>query len=84
MKMTVRGMTLVLALVVTLPGPALGQDPGSDRQGMALFRGRCANCHGVDARGFRAPDLLDVPWSDRIVESRPRPSGPAKAAALPA
>ncbi len=65
MQMTVRGIMLILALVVALPGTTLGQDPGSDLQGMALFRGRCANCHGVDARGFRAPDLLDVPWSDR-------------------
>jgi putative heme-binding domain-containing protein len=27
------------------------------QQGQALFRARCADCHGVDARGLRAPDL---------------------------
>jgi putative heme-binding domain-containing protein len=27
------------------------------QQGQALFRARCADCHGVDARGIRGPDL---------------------------
>jgi putative heme-binding domain-containing protein len=27
------------------------------RQGMGLFRARCADCHGLDAKGYRGPDL---------------------------
>ena len=32
------------------------------RFGMGLFRARCADCHGMDARGVRAPDLTQV-WA---------------------
>jgi putative heme-binding domain-containing protein len=32
------------------------------RGGMGLFRGRCADCHGMDARGVRAPDITQV-WA---------------------
>ena len=32
------------------------------RSGTALFRARCADCHGMDARGVRAPDLTAV-WA---------------------
>ena len=32
------------------------------RAGMGLFRGRCADCHGMDARGVRAPDITQV-WA---------------------
>jgi putative heme-binding domain-containing protein len=32
------------------------------RAGMGLFRVRCADCHGMDARGVRAPDLTQV-WA---------------------
>jgi putative heme-binding domain-containing protein len=27
------------------------------RQGMGLFRARCGDCHGLDAKGYRGPDL---------------------------
>jgi putative heme-binding domain-containing protein len=30
--------------------------------GMGLYRARCADCHGMDARGVRAPDLTGV-WA---------------------
>lgn len=30
--------------------------------GMGIFRSRCADCHGMDARGVRAPDLTQV-WA---------------------
>src|SRR5262245_7433930 len=29
----------------------------SIRAGMAAYRIRCADCHGLDARGYRGPDL---------------------------
>ena len=32
-------------------------NPQSIRSGMALYRIRCADCHGLDARGYRGPDL---------------------------
>jgi cytochrome c oxidase cbb3-type subunit 3 len=32
------------------------------RGGMGLFRARCADCHGMDARGVRAPDVTQV-WA---------------------
>jgi putative heme-binding domain-containing protein len=33
--------------------------------GMGLFRSRCADCHGMDARGVRGPDLTQVWTSGR-------------------
>lgn len=36
--------------------PHLG-NPQAIRSGMALYRIRCADCHGLDARGYRGPDL---------------------------
>ena len=30
-------------------------DPDAIRGGMGLFRARCADCHGMDARGVRGP-----------------------------
>ena len=36
--------------------PHLGK-PDSIRSGMALYRIRCADCHGMDATGYRGPDL---------------------------
>ena len=64
MTKAVRAATFVFALLLVLPELAIGQAPGSIRQGLALYRGRCANCHGVDARGFRAPDLTNTRWSE--------------------
>jgi putative heme-binding domain-containing protein len=37
--------------------PHLG-NPQSIRSGMALYRIRCGDCHGLDAGGYRGPDLL--------------------------
>jgi putative heme-binding domain-containing protein len=39
--------------------PHLG-NPQSIRSGMALYRTRCADCHGLDAGGYRGPDLKAV------------------------
>jgi len=33
------------------------KNPESIRSGMALYRVRCADCHGMDATGYRGPDL---------------------------
>ena len=32
------------------------------KTGLGLFRNRCADCHGVDARGVRSPDLTQI-WA---------------------
>jgi alcohol dehydrogenase (cytochrome c) len=37
--------------------PHLG-NRDSIRAGMALYRVRCADCHGLDAKGYRGPDLV--------------------------
>ena len=44
----------------TLPAgknPHLG-NKASIRSGLALYRVRCGDCHGLDARGYRGPDLI--------------------------
>ena len=41
--------------------PAASNAPGnkeSIRGGMALYRVRCADCHGLDGTGYRGPDLV--------------------------
>jgi putative heme-binding domain-containing protein len=37
-------------------------DPNAIKSGMGLFRARCADCHGMDARGVRGPDITQV-WA---------------------
>jgi putative heme-binding domain-containing protein len=39
--------------------PHLG-NKASLRSGLALYRVRCGDCHGLDARGYRGPDLTAV------------------------
>lgn len=41
------------------PNPHLGND-ASIRSGMVLYRVRCGDCHGLDARGYRGPDLTAI------------------------
>ena len=41
----------------------LDGDPGAIKAGMGIFRSRCADCHGVDARGIRGPDITHV-WAE--------------------
>jgi putative heme-binding domain-containing protein len=43
--------------------PHLGK-PESIRSGMALFRIHCADCHGMDATGYRGPDLTALMSGD--------------------
>ena len=47
--------------------PHLG-NAQSIRSGMALFRIRCADCHGLDARGYRGPDLTALLAGDTTDE----------------
>jgi putative heme-binding domain-containing protein len=43
--------------------PHLG-NAASIRSGMALYRTRCADCHGMDATGYRGPDLAALMTTD--------------------
>ena len=47
--------------------PHLG-NAQSIRSGMALYRIRCADCHGLDARGYRGPDLTSLLAGDMTDE----------------
>lgn len=59
-----------LAMLCLLAGPlaaqdvpptaAFGDDAEAIRRGMGVFRLRCADCHGTDARGVRGPDLTQL------------------------
>ena len=43
-------------------------DTSAIKTGMGLFRARCADCHGIDARGVRGPDITQVWASGRSDE----------------
>lgn len=60
-----------IAVAQTLPGPKRsdthppGKNPhlgkaDSIKGGQVLYQTRCADCHGLDARGYRGPDLTAV------------------------
>jgi putative heme-binding domain-containing protein len=38
-------------------------EPAAIKAGMGIFRARCADCHGVDAKGVRGPDISRV-WAE--------------------
>lgn len=41
----------------SIQASAFARDADAIKAGMRSFRGRCARCHGNDARGIQAPDL---------------------------
>src|SRR5438094_141965 len=54
--------------------PAAGSPPAAtvstaDSNGGAMFRTRCAGCHGPDARGYLGPDLTSV-WAAGSTDDR--------------
>jgi cytochrome c oxidase cbb3-type subunit III len=63
---------LTVAMLCLIGGPLAAQvsptknplegNPDAIKYGMGLFRGRCADCHGMDARGVRGPDITQV-WA---------------------
>ena len=53
------GIVAVAAQGASAKNPLEG-DAAAIRTGMGLFRGRCADCHGMDARGVRGPDITQV------------------------
>ena len=66
--LTVLGSGLAAQQTATPKKNPFEGDEAAIKNGMALFRGRCANCHGVDARGVRSPDLTQVWASGRTDE----------------
>jgi putative heme-binding domain-containing protein len=59
----------VLALAAQAPKPSATLPPGGNphlgdaasiKSGLALYRVRCGDCHGLDARGYRGPDLTAI------------------------
>jgi cytochrome c oxidase cbb3-type subunit III len=59
----------VLALAAQAPKPSETLPPGKNphlgnpesiKGGLAVYRSRCGDCHGLDARGYRGPDLTAV------------------------
>ncbi|HYL36532.1 MAG TPA: c-type cytochrome [Bryobacteraceae bacterium] len=44
-------------------------DPAAIREGLSIFRARCADCHGLDAKGVRGPDLTRL-WESGASEAR--------------
>jgi putative heme-binding domain-containing protein len=69
MKWTVAALWSVAAISVSAQdapaGNPLAGNPDAIRFGTGLYRARCADCHGMDARGVRAPDLTQVWVSGR-------------------
>lgn len=79
--LTAAAVTAWLALVATndaraqarttLDANPLTGQATAIRQGQNIFRGRCAVCHGIDAKGYRGSDLTSGDWvhggSDRQI-----------------
>ena len=55
------GVAPVRAQTAGATNPFTGND-AAIKAGMGLFRIRCADCHGIDAKGVRGPDLTQI-WS---------------------
>ena len=59
--------SLRAAAGATQAGPA--QNPATIETGGRLFRERCADCHGGDAKGSRGPDLTGL-WVNAAADER--------------
>jgi putative heme-binding domain-containing protein len=76
--MTWRALCLVTGWCVFISASMTAQAPAARnpfegetaaiKAGMGLFRARCADCHGMDARGVRGPDITQVWASGRTDE----------------
>ena len=59
----------VLFLAAAQAGNPRAGDPAAVRAGAAMFRERCADCHGPDAKGVRGPDLTGL-WTSEANDGR--------------
>jgi putative heme-binding domain-containing protein len=63
-------VTVVASVVAHVPAQEtatptvnpLAGDKKAIEQGRIMFRGRCAVCHGIDAKGYRGTDLTSGEW----------------------
>src|SRR5712671_916065 len=56
-----RGIPCLLAVFMLASRVAFAQAPGDDvARGTGLFQTRCADCHGIDAKGVHGPDLTVI------------------------
>jgi putative heme-binding domain-containing protein len=64
-------LTVAVALVAQAPAPTNPRsgDPAAISIGSGLFRERCAECHGADARGVAGHDLTRL-WSAGSTDAR--------------
>ena len=66
-SVSIVGSVCALGASVLAQGPPqknpLEGNPDAIRAGMGIFRARCADCHGMDARGVRGPDISRV-WAE--------------------
>ena len=61
-----------LAILLVIGGQANNppqSDPAAIQAGGAMFRERCADCHGADAKGVRGPDLTRL-WTTEGSDGR--------------
>lgn len=56
------GSTLTAQDTSTPKTNPLASDKKAVEQGRVMFRGRCAVCHGIDAKGYRGTDLTSGEW----------------------
>ena len=69
MQLTALAMAMAaFVLGVQTRNPRDG-DPAAIQAGGALFRERCADCHGADAKGGRGPDLTRL-WTTEGSDQR--------------
>ncbi len=64
-SLTLAGSMLATAQTPTRDFPAvnpLAGDATAIRQGQNMYRGQCAVCHGIDAKGYRGSDLTTGDW----------------------
>lgn len=68
--LTTWALTVAVSLVAGFQAvnPRAG-DAAAIQAGGALFRERCADCHGADAKGVRGPDLTGL-WTSAAADSR--------------
>ena len=72
---TLASSAMILAatalMVAQAPAPAAPRDldPASVRTGAGLFRERCAECHGADAKGVAGHDLTQL-WASGATDER--------------
>ena len=60
--LSVLGAAAFSAQTVPAKNPLEG-NAAAIQAGMGLFRGRCGDCHGIDATGVRGPDITQV-WAN--------------------